>query len=334
MSRESQHAVGLVLGSALAPEAIAPAARQAEALGFDEVWLAEDMFLTGGIAGATSALAATERIGVGLGIVSAVVRHPALLAVELATVARTHPGRLTAGIGLGVPAWMQQMGLLPKSPLRAVGECIRRLRQLLAGETVTSEPGDHFHFDGVALAHAVPDGLPLHAGVSGPRMLELAGEVADGTILSVGASVEYLDFARRHIEIGRERAGRSGAHRITQFALAAVDDDGDAARAAARAVLGFYMFSGSANALTDAAGISDHVRAMVASGAPATELSEQMPADWVERLTAAGTPAEVAARVAAYHDAGADSVAVLPVPVGATSVDATVSALGAALLSG
>lgn len=334
MARESQHAVGLVLGSSLAPEAIAPAARQAEVLGFDEVWLAEDMFLTGGIAGAAMALAATERIAVGLGIVSAVVRHPALLAVELATVARAHPGRLTAGIGLGVPAWMEQMGLLPSSPLRAVGECLRRLRQLLAGETVTSEPGDHFEFDRVALAHTVPDGLPLHAGVSGPRMLELAGELADGTILSVGAGVEYLDFARRHIEVGRARAARRGPHRITQFALAAVDDDGDAARATARAVLGFYMFSGGANALTDAAGISDRVREMIASGAAVADLSGRMPADWIERLAVAGTPAEVAARVAAYHDAGADSVAVLPVPVGATSVDDTVSMLGAALRPG
>src|SRR5919202_6603186 len=126
--------VGLVLGSQLPPEQIASTARLGEELGFDELWLAEDYFFTGGISGAAAALGATERIPVGLGIVSAMVRHPAALAMEIATLARIHPGRLRPGIGLGVPSWVRQMRLMPRSRVGAMRECVSSLRRLLAGE--------------------------------------------------------------------------------------------------------------------------------------------------------------------------------------------------------
>ena len=114
--------VGLVLGSALAPETLPGLSRLAEQLGYGELWFAEDYFFTGGISGAAAALAATERIPIGLGVVSAMVRHPALLAMEIATLDRMFPGRLRPGIGTGVPAWMRQMGVKPRSPLSALRE--------------------------------------------------------------------------------------------------------------------------------------------------------------------------------------------------------------------
>ena len=89
-------AIGLVLGSAGAPDQLQAAARNAESGGFDELWLAEDFFFTGGISGAAVVLGATEGISVGLGIVSAVVRHPALLSMEISTISGVHPGRSDA----------------------------------------------------------------------------------------------------------------------------------------------------------------------------------------------------------------------------------------------
>src|SRR5579871_573812 len=95
--------VGLVLGSLLPPEDLRAAARAGEDLGFGQLWMAEDCFFAGAISGAAIVLSATERIPVGLGIVNAMVRHPALLAMELATLGRTSPGRLVPAIGLGLP---------------------------------------------------------------------------------------------------------------------------------------------------------------------------------------------------------------------------------------
>ena len=71
-----------------------------------------------------------------LGIVSSVTRHPAVTAMEMATLGRAFPGRLTAGIGHGVPAWTQQMGVYPRSPLSVLREVVTTIRRLLEGETV------------------------------------------------------------------------------------------------------------------------------------------------------------------------------------------------------
>lgn len=303
--------VGLVLGSAVAPERVARAAMSAEAGGFDELWLAEDYFFTGGISAATMALEATRRIRVGLGIVSVVARHPALLAMEISTMSRVHPGRLVAGVGLGVPAWIRQMGLYPPTALGAMRECVGGVRRLLRGEEV-STTGKVFTFDRVRLTYPETEPTPIHMGVSGPKMLRLSGEIADGTVLSVAASLEYLRWARRQIDDGRKAASRTDGHRVTAFAIYSVDPDGDAARAAVRGPLAFYKSNGP-NALTDVQGISEQLVDILSRGGREA-LEREMPEAWIEELTIAGTPEECAARIRDHHDAGADSVALFPMP--------------------
>lgn len=302
-------AIGLVLGSAVPPEQLASAAGTAEASGFDELWLAEDYFFTGGISAAAELLATTRHVKVGLGIVSAVVRHPAVLAMEISTMSRMHPGRLIAGIGLGVPAWIRQMGLHPGSALTSMRECVTSVRRLLAGEEL-SEEGRYFTFDRVKLTYSEPTPTPIHMGVSGPKMLKLSGEIADGTIMSVASSHEYLGFARERIDEGRAAAGRTDAHRVTVFALYSVDRNGAAARAAVREPLAFYKSNGP-NTLTDVHGSSDLLADMIRRGGYETIVAE-MPEAWIEDLAIAGTPEECAAKIAAFHAGGADSVALFP----------------------
>jgi alkanesulfonate monooxygenase SsuD/methylene tetrahydromethanopterin reductase-like flavin-dependent oxidoreductase (luciferase family) len=307
----SEGSIGLVLGSAVPPERLIAAARKAEAGGFDELWLAEDYFFTGGISAAAIALSATARMTVGLGIVSAVARHPAVLAMEVSTLSRVHPGRLIAGIGLGVPGWIRQMGLYPPSALGAMRECVTSVRRLLAGEELTAE-GRTFTFDRVGLTYPEHAPTPIHMGVSGPKMLALSGEIADGTIMSVAASDAYVRFARERIEEGRRAGGRTDAHRITVFALYSVAADAAAARAAVREPLAFYKSNGP-NTLTDVHGSSELLADMIARGGYETIVAE-MPDSWIDELTIAGTPDECAAKIRAFHAAGADSVALFPMP--------------------
>src|SRR3954470_24051299 len=99
--------LGIIFTAERPVEQLAPFARAAEAAGLDELWLWEDCFLAGGIAASATALAATERITVGLGVMPAVFRNAAAAAMEIATLARIHPGRFVAGIGHGVPVWME-----------------------------------------------------------------------------------------------------------------------------------------------------------------------------------------------------------------------------------
>src|SRR4051794_11324447 len=304
--------VGLVLGSALPPEEIQDMAIAGEEFGFSEFWLAEDYFFTGGISGATAALAGTRTAPVGLGIVSAMVRHPALLAMELSTLARMYPGRVLPGIGLGLPNWVQQMGLTPRSSLGALRECITSVRALLDGEELDHK-GQYFEFNQVRLTYPVPENRPpLYMGVIGPKMLQMSGEIADGTVLSVLASPQYIRWAREHIAEGQERGGRKDHHRLATFALFAVDEDGDRARQDIRGLFAFYLAAMAHSPLVDVLGVTDQVLELSKDGPEA--LAANMPDEWLEELAIAGDPAECAEKIDRLIEAGSDSVELFMVP--------------------
>ena len=302
--------IGLVMGSAIAPEQLMSGARTAESVGFEEIWLAEDYF-SGGISGATMVLDVTNEIKVATGIVSAMVRHPAVLAMEISTLSRAHPGRFTAGIGLGVPAWLRQMGLHPPSSLAAMRECVESVKTLLEGQELSFE-GSTFSFDKVKLTYPEDVPTPLHMGVSGPRMLQLSGRIANGTVLSVAASHDYVRWAKEQIGIGSREAGRTENHHMTVFALYSVDEDPQVARDAVRGPLGFYKSHGT-NALTDVYGNSAQVKELLTEYGTES-LAEHMPSQWIEDLTIAGTPEECAEKIRAFGEAGADTVALFPLP--------------------
>jgi len=306
--------VGLVLGSHIPPGQIPPVAQLAERGGYGELWLAEDYFFTGGIAGAMAALGATSTLPVGLGVVSTMARHPAVLAMEIATAASLYPGRLKAGIGLGSPHWVRQMGLMPKSPLTAMREAVTSIERLLAGETVTLE-GKVFHFDAVALTHRPAEKVPLYMGVIGPKMLRLAGEIADGTVVSALATVQYLRWLRERVAEGQAESGRT-EHRVSTFVLYTADADGQRAKRDLREIAAFYLAM-PPGPLTDTYGITEELADMqTRGGAEAAKLIErEMPDQWMEDVVVAGDPDECAEKIQRLLDAGSDSVALFPVPV-------------------
>jgi alkanesulfonate monooxygenase SsuD/methylene tetrahydromethanopterin reductase-like flavin-dependent oxidoreductase (luciferase family) len=308
--------LGLVLSSQVPPEQIPGLAQTAERSGFGELWIPEDYFFFGGISGALTALNATSEIQIGLGVVSAMARHPAALAMELATLDRLHPGRLWPGIGLGVPHWVQQMGMMPKSPLTALRETVTSVGRLLSGEEITSE-GKVWSFDKVQLVHPATARPPIYMGVIGPKMLNLSGEVADGTVLSVLAGTKYIGWLRERVAEGQAKAGREGEpHRVATFALCSVDRDAAKAKAAAREVAAFYLAAVPKSGLTDVYGIADELWDMFTRGGEnAAELIlREMPDQWVEDLVVAGDPDECVEKIQALIDAGSDSVCLAPQP--------------------
>jgi len=297
--------VGYVLGSTFHPTELVSVARAVEENGFSTIWSTEDYFATGGVAGAATVLASTETIKVGTGLVSVYARHPGLLAMEAGTLASVHPGRFTLGVGVGGLGWLDQQGIEHRRPLGAVRGSIEALRALLSGETLTGERGG-FTFDGVHLEFPPPEPPPIQLGATGPKMTALAGEVADGLILSVFSTPEFVRIERDIL------AANGGADTpITTLAFLVLGETSAEARATVRPLLGLFLADGESTAMTDAIGITDEVRALAEKGGP-EGLAADMPDEWVDQLCVCGDLDACVERIQALLEAGSDEVALAP----------------------
>jgi alkanesulfonate monooxygenase SsuD/methylene tetrahydromethanopterin reductase-like flavin-dependent oxidoreductase (luciferase family) len=285
------------------PGLVVEFAQRCENGGAQQLWIVEDCFYTAGISLAATALAVTEHLEVGLGILPAVARNPAITAMEIATLAGLAPGRLLAGIGHGVQSWMGQMGARTPSPVTTLDEVITVVRRLLAGERVSFD-GRHVHLDGVELDRAPADPPPVLAGVRGPKSLAMAGRSAQGLVLAEPTSPSYVRWALDQVG----RAADPDDFHVAVFAVVCVEDD--------RATAHRRMAPWLAGLLADpTAGIQalpffDELVALHADrGADGLAT---MPADWWIELGPIGTLDDARAHVAALADAGVHSLGCYP----------------------
>jgi len=296
--------IGVEFPCQVAPELLPAFARRAEQLGYAELWLVEDCFFAGAIAPAAAALAATERVGVGLGVLPAVLRNPALAAMELAALARMFPGRVLPGFGHGIASWMRQVGAFPESQLAALGETVAAVRALLAGEEVTTD-GRHVHLDRVRLEH--PPGVvpPIATGVRGERSLRLSGEVADGTVLSDLASPGYVRWARGHVDAGRAAAGRADHHRVTLYT-----PFGDEAGVRLQVAQDLRRWGPSDRLPAE---LREVALTLVGETPEDADLARALPGDLLAELAlVTDEPERAAAALAALAAAGTDAVVLVP----------------------
>ncbi|GAA0962046.1 LLM class flavin-dependent oxidoreductase [Kribbella koreensis] len=177
--------IGLVFPPSLPPETLRSVAVSVDAAGLDDFWVSEDCFKESAVASAVVALAATERVRVGIALLPVALRSVAQAAMELATIDRLFPGRFVGGIGHGVQMWMGQSGVQADAPLTLLREFALALRRLLDGESVTVS-GRYVNLSEVELAYPPLQPPPLLIGAAGPRSLAAAGELGTGTLLSLG----------------------------------------------------------------------------------------------------------------------------------------------------
>ncbi|MCK8785689.1 LLM class flavin-dependent oxidoreductase [Roseomonas sp. NAR14] len=302
-----------------APLAAIPAlARAAEAGGAGTLWIASHLFLRDPITTALVALQATERLRVALMAMSPYAMHPVHIAMAAAALAELHPGRVVLCLGSGAPADRVAAGIEAPHPLAGLRDAVLMCRGLLAGETVRHE-GRVFRLGGQrALVNGGTGGgatVPVVMAASKPRMLRLAGEVADGVLLSAGASEP---FVRQCLDIVAEGAAGRPVARIGLVYAAHVAADGvpdagarEAALAPVRRRLAFILRGEHhAGNLAAAGSVLDQAALMALTQAGDWEGGMRLITDAVvARHAAAGTPAEIAAAVASYRRAGLDEVA-------------------------
>jgi alkanesulfonate monooxygenase SsuD/methylene tetrahydromethanopterin reductase-like flavin-dependent oxidoreductase (luciferase family) len=255
--------VGAVFLPQFPPERLRSVAGAAEQAGLAQLWLGEDCFWTSGVASAAAALAWTDRLQVGVGLLPVPLRNVATTAMELATLHRLFPGRPVVGVGHGVQDWMGQVGGRVESPLTLLREYVDALRALLAGESLSTQ-GRYVRLDRVRLDAPPASTPPVLAGAEGPRTLRMVGGHADGAILTGGTTPPEVARARELLDAGRAEAGRTGPYPVTVYVLVAGGPD-----ARSRIEEQAVRWGWSSSADRAAAGSADDVAAEVTRWAEA-----------------------------------------------------------------
>jgi 5,10-methylenetetrahydromethanopterin reductase len=292
------------------------AVRRAEELGAEIAFIAEDVNCRDAFQLCALSASSTTRIRLATGVVNPYTRNPTSLAMAAATLDEISAGRAVLGLGTSSPSLVDdQMGIPTGKPVRVMREATEIVRALLAGLPFSYQ-GQHFRYvDAHLEAIPVQRHLPIFYAAMGPLMLRLAGHLADGVLLNVGASTEYVRWAVAQIRASMSETGRAAE----QFTVAAwlsayVTDDYDSAMQRAREWLatmlaiprqGEILLEQSGIDTSILEGIRAHFSAYPHRGDRAAA-ARYVPPDIVERLVLIGDAGKVRNRVQEYRAAGVD----------------------------
>ena len=295
----------------LGPAVALRAAQLAEELGYRSFWTAET---TGPEAFATLAAvgAAAPSLDLGTGVLALQLRTPPLTAMAAATLQALHPERdIILGIGISSPVVTLKWHSAPyfDAPLAQVREFVELTRACLSGESVTHR-GRFYDVSRFRLGIRLGEKRPkIVIGALGPRMLHLAGQVADGVLLN------YLPAS--HVPWSVERVREGGDATIYAYVHAGVCDRSDGLEPARRDLFSYAVVDSYARNFTEA-GFGDEVAAIRERHAAGDRdgalaaVSERM----VDAIDVIGDAATVRDTMAAYVEAGVDVPVLMPLPWG------------------
>jgi F420-dependent oxidoreductase-like protein len=284
-------------------------ARRAEALGYDSVWLTHGLGRDGFVVLAAYALA-TERIGLGTGVVPIYPRHPVAMAQEASTLMEVSGGRLRLGIGLSHrPSMVDALGLDMGEPLAVIREYVAVLRAALEGQATFQGRYYRVRWAGAFRTPAPP---VLLAGLA-PPMLELAGELADGVVLWLCSPAYVRDVAVPALARGRARAGKplEGFEVVAPVPLAVTEDRAGVTRLF-REELVRYLSLPYYRTMFRASGYGDLLSAFDRDRGPGRD-ADAVPGALVDALGSVGDARRARAEVEAYRAAGVTLPVVRPI---------------------
>ena len=284
-------------------------AAAADAGGLDAAWAPELYNRSATIAVAEMA-ARTSRCTVGTAIAYGVGRSPLTLAAEARDLDELSEGRFVLGVGNGTRRMISDWhGQDPDAPAVRMEELVGLLRRLWRQHR---EPIDHegrFYRLRLAptgdLEEPLREEIPIYTAGVNPRMVEVAGRVADGLLGHVLFTTGYIeDVVLPAIELGAQRTGRHpGDVRIASLVLASVDDDPEVARREAAAMLAFYASAKTYGPVLERIGFADEAAAVREAFARGDEeaMIAAIPDRMVDALAVAGTPDDVRSQLRRYE---------------------------------
>jgi 5,10-methylenetetrahydromethanopterin reductase len=286
----------------------------ADELGFyavyaaDETWH-KDLWLL-----FAAAAARTSRVRMGPSVSSVTLREPSLIAQAAATLDELTGGRAEVVLSSG------NFGLLAQYKLDWRGmkqlsrtiEGVHVVRTLLDEGTITFD-GEFFRYDGLfTFARPVQERVPVKMGaMRGPRSFEAAAQFSDGCHQALSYSREAYDYAAEHFRAGAEKAGKDWTTLdFGAWVVVAVGRDSAAAKEAARSMVGIYASSMPAEQLerhgVDPAQLQPIIDA-IAGGDLAKGIELTTP-ELTDKLSFAGTPDEVTAKIKNIEPAGVNHI--------------------------
>jgi 5,10-methylenetetrahydromethanopterin reductase len=286
----------------------------AEQNGFEAVWQAESRLVRDAIVPMAAFAATTSRIKIGSGVINNWTRNAAVIAATFLTLDDLAQDRIICGIGAWWDPLAQKVGITRSKPLLAMREVVTVVRALLARERVTFH-GEFVNLTDVELdvvhGRKEPRNVPIYIGATGPQMMALTGEIADGAVLNYLVSPKYNEGALEQLEIGARKAGRKlDDIDRPQLVVCSVDNDRKKALDGARKLVTQYL--GQQPHIMKASGVKQELLDEIAQVLtwPATEeqieqAMKLVPDDVVQMITASGTPEEVRAKVREYVAYGA-----------------------------
>lgn len=215
-------------------------AQAAEEAGFDQFWISNDLFMRSGavILAATAQL--TQRLEIGSCIFNPYTLNPAEMAMLAATMDELSENRFNLGIAAGAGDFLQWIGIPQERPLAAVRETVEAIRRLQRGERVPLN-GQFLSWQNEAyLRFDAPRVTPIYVGALGPKMLKLAGEVADGVLPLLFPPEHYFNVLP-HLEEGiRHRAARLPALDLAACIWVSLSANQEEARRALAQKVAYY----------------------------------------------------------------------------------------------
>lgn len=304
--------MGLGLFPTEPPRQILDTVRLAEELGYSHVWIGDSQVIwREAYVNLGAAALETSKVVLGTGVTNPLTRDITVTASGMATLSEMAPGRVALGIGMGDSS-VETLGRKPAT-LARLSEAIGTIRKLVAGESAVHE-GNEVHF-----SWAPKTRVPVFIGASGPRLLRLAGQVADGAIILVGVTPEYLQGAFACIEEGAREAGRdlkAEGFKYVCWAPCSISKDGKAARDfvkphVARVLkrpLPFTLNEEDQAAVAEVYATYEYYKHMEVGAAHGDIVPDRL----VNQFAIAGTVEECREQVSRLKEAGLDQIAIIP----------------------
>jgi probable F420-dependent oxidoreductase len=270
-----------------------------ETLGYDGMWSAEnagtDVFSL-----LAAAAPATERLKLGTHIVPIFGRAPSVIAMHAATINGLSAGRLKLGLGASTrPVVEKWRGETFEKPLQRMREYLDIITALLAGEKVTLH-GQTTSITDCRLLIDLPDPPPIYLAAVGPKMLSLAGQLADGVLIGM-VTPEGMREAIDSVSVGATSAGRRLEDLDIAASLSVIvrEDPGQARTFAARHAAFYLSVEDPYQRTLIRQGYGDEIAVFKSywDAGDRRGALEHMPQRLLDAVVVSGTPNEVNARL-------------------------------------